>query len=144
MVSPREVAAAVVDPELPMLTIADLGMLRDVTVRDGRVVVSITPTYSGCPAFEAIRAELRRRLAEAGFPDAEIRTVLSPPWSTDWISDAGRRALAEHGVAPPGEPDCPVCGSHHTRERSRFGSTPCKALRGCTACGEPFENVKEF
>jgi ring-1,2-phenylacetyl-CoA epoxidase subunit PaaD len=154
----RAVAETVCDPELPMLTLADLGVLRDVTVDDdGTVAVTITPTYSGCPAMGAMRADLHRRLRNAGFDRVEVRTVLSPPWTTDWITDAGRRKLAEHGIAPPGpapsrrplqlvaEPvavDCPVCGSPETEERSAFGSTPCKALRGCLACAEPFEHVK--
>ncbi|HEY8371901.1 MAG TPA: 1,2-phenylacetyl-CoA epoxidase subunit PaaD [Pseudonocardiaceae bacterium] len=160
----REIAEQVLDPELPVLTLADLGVLRDVTVaEDGRVVVTITPTYSGCPALEAMRDELRSRLTAAGFPDVEVRTVLYPPWTTDWISEEGRRKLAEHGVAPPRrigprpagpvplrlEPPsatvrCPRCGSPNTVELSRFGATACKALRRCTDCAEPFEHVKEI
>lgn len=160
---PRAVAATVTDPELPMLTLADLGVLRAVeTAADGTVVVSITPTYSGCPAMDAMKADLTRRLHEAGYPDVEVRTVLSPPWSTDDITPAGRCALAEHGIAPPGpaprgdapvlvalQPPqrsvaCPRCGSPDTVLVSQFASTACRALRRCPACQEPFEHVKEL
>lgn len=160
----RSAAAAVVDPELPMLTLADLGVLRDVEIGDGdRVVVTITPTYSGCPALAAMRDDLRAELHRAGFGDVEVRTALHPPWSTDWISAAGRRTLAEHGIAPPGpapqratgpvaltlQPSartaaCPHCGSADTDELSEFGATACKALRRCRSCDEPFEHVKEI
>lgn len=157
------VVAEVMDPELPVLTLADLGVLRDVVVEGDRVVVTITPTYSGCPAMAAMRADLRGRLQAAGYADVEVRTVLDPPWTTDWISAAGRRALAEHGVAPPGPAPhrpagpvpltlarpqrtvrCPRCGSAETEETSEFGATACKALRRCRACAEPFEHVKEI
>ena len=160
---PRAGAAEVMDPELPVLSLADLGVLRDVATVGERVVVTITPTYSGCPAMAAMRAELTARLHAAGYPDVEVRTVLDPPWSTDWISPAGRRALAEHGVAPPGPAPrrrpgpvpltlvrpqrtvaCPRCGSADTEETSEFGSTACKALRRCRSCAEPFEHVKEI
>jgi ring-1,2-phenylacetyl-CoA epoxidase subunit PaaD len=154
----------VVDPELPMLTLADLGVLRDVEVgAAGGVVVTITPTYSGCPAMAAMRADLRDALHRAGFADVEVRTALYPPWSTDWISADGRRTLAEHGIAPPGpaprcapgpvpltlQPPartaaCPHCGSADTEELSEFGATACKALQRCRRCAEPFEHVKEI
>jgi ring-1,2-phenylacetyl-CoA epoxidase subunit PaaD len=159
----RAAAAAVVDPEMPMLTLDDLGVLRDVLVDGDGVTVTITPTYSGCPAIEAMRDDLRATLTAAGFARVEVRTVLSPPWSTDWISDAGRTKLAEHGIAPPerigrrragpipltlARPDrsvcCPRCGSSATEELSRFGPTACTALRRCTVCREPFEHVKEI
>ncbi|KAA2264807.1 phenylacetate-CoA oxygenase subunit PaaJ [Solihabitans fulvus] len=159
----REVAEQVADPELPVLTLADLGVLRDVAVRDGRVVVTITPTYSGCPAVEEMRADLRARLAEAGHHDVEVRTVLHPAWTTDWITDRGRRRLAEYGIAPPSRigpraagpvplnltppsrrVPCPRCGSPRTEELSHFGSTACKALRRCADCREPFEHLKEI
>jgi ring-1,2-phenylacetyl-CoA epoxidase subunit PaaD len=154
----RAVAEAVPDPELPLLTLADLGILRDVAIEGARVIVSITPTYSGCPAMGAIRADLARRLVQAGFADVDVRTVLHPPWTTDWISAEGRRKLAENGIAPPGPapshprpltlrrrpPDvaCPHCDSLDTAEVSAFGATACKALRRCNECGEPFEHVK--
>ncbi len=157
MVSAREVAAGVQDPELSMLTIADLGVLRDVREEAGHVTVEITPTYSGCPAMGAIRTDIVRRLNEAGYLDVEVRTALHPAWTTDWITPDGKRKLAEHGIAPPGsaprhrvtlmlgrrEPaTCPRCGSSATVEVSRFGATACKALHRCTACDEPFESVK--
>ncbi|WP_283138903.1 1,2-phenylacetyl-CoA epoxidase subunit PaaD [Rhizohabitans arisaemae] len=157
----REVAAEVVDPELPMLTLADLGVLRDVAVDpDGAVTVSLTPTYSGCPAMAEMRAAVTARLQAAGFADVRLRTVLNPPWTTDWITPAGRRKLAEHGIAPPGRAPgpvpvaltltrraavpCPRCGSADTTETSRFGATSCKALRRCRSCLEPFEHLKEI
>jgi ring-1,2-phenylacetyl-CoA epoxidase subunit PaaD len=161
----REVAAAVPDPELPMLTVADLGILRDVEVEPGgqRVTVWVTPTYSGCPAMAEIRADLARSLATAGFADVEVRTVLSPPWSANWITAAGRRKLAAAGIAPPGPVrrsasgpvpltlgapgqrlTCPACGSDTTQRTAAFSGTACKDLYRCLACGEPFEHVKEI
>ncbi|HEX2075539.1 MAG TPA: 1,2-phenylacetyl-CoA epoxidase subunit PaaD [Geodermatophilus sp.] len=161
---PRTVAEAVLDPELPLLTLADLGVLGEVrTEDDGTVVVEITPTYTGCPAMGVIRADLVRALHAAGFPDVDVRTVLSPPWSTDRITGEGRRKLAEAGIAPPGPAparppgpvplrlgptsrtaDCPLCGSPDTEELSEFGATACTALRRCRACREPFEHLKEI
>ncbi|MGW7658910.1 1,2-phenylacetyl-CoA epoxidase subunit PaaD [Streptomyces sp. NPDC054756] len=158
----RHIAAQVPDPELPMLTLADLGVLRDVeTTEDGTVVASLTPTYSGCPAMAEMRADVAARLRAAGYPRVEIRTVLDPPWSSDWITPAGRAKLAEHGIAPPGPAPrggsvalvlsptrhavaCPRCGSADTEETSRFAATSCKALWRCRACTEPFEYVKEI
>ena len=159
-VTARAVAESVPDPELPMLTIADLGILRDVTVDGEWVIVSITPTYSGCPAMGAIRADVAGRLHEAGFADVDVRTALQPAWTSDWITAAGRRKLAENGIAPPGQAPaphhpvplrlerrpprvvCPHCGSPDTSETSAFGATACKALHRCNACAEPFEQVK--
>jgi ring-1,2-phenylacetyl-CoA epoxidase subunit PaaD len=152
----REVLEAVVDPEIPVLTIADLGILRDVSVDEGRVTVTITPTYSGCPAMDTIRADVRTALAGAGYHDVEVRTSLSPAWTTDWMSEQGRRKLVEFGIAPPGEAPrrgdgpvpvtlsvrCPRCGSAQTRESSRFGSTACKSLWVCADCLEPFDHFK--
>jgi ring-1,2-phenylacetyl-CoA epoxidase subunit PaaD len=148
----RELVAAVPDPELPMVTIGNLGILRAVWVgAEGRVVVEITPTYSGCPAMDAIRADVRARLAAAGYHDAEVRLVLAPAWTTDWITPAGRTALSRHGIAPPNPAGpvplrlsvrCPQCGSPDTYEISRFGSTACKALWSCRTCLEPFDHVK--
>jgi ring-1,2-phenylacetyl-CoA epoxidase subunit PaaD len=158
----RDVAAAVVDPELRALTIEDLGILRDVTVdgATGHVTVTITPTYSGCPAMDVIRTDIRRALAGAGYDDVEVRTVLGPAWSTDWITPAGRAKLEASGIAPPGRARpgpagrgrvaltlsvrCPHCGSPDTEELSRFGSTACKALWRCRACTEPFDHVKSI
>ncbi|MCI2416489.1 phenylacetate-CoA oxygenase subunit PaaJ [Saccharopolyspora sp. K220] len=160
----RAVAESVTDPELPVLTLADLGVLRDVEMtHDGVVVVSITPTYSGCPAMHEMRTDLTRRLSEAGFTDVEVRTVLDPPWTTDWISAAGRQKLADYGIAPPSAAPqrasgpvaltltpprarirCPQCGSLDTEQVSRFSSTACKALYRCRSCHEPFEHIKEI
>ncbi len=147
-------AAAVVDPEIPVLTIADLGVLRDVTVRDGTVEAVITPTYSGCPAMTMIALEIELALARAGFASVKINTALAPAWSTDLMSEAGKAKLREFGIAPPvGKAGrralfgadavaCPRCGSEHTERISEFGSTACKALYRCRACAEPFDYFK--
>lgn len=150
----RELAGAVPDPELPMITIGQLGILRGVRLAGEQLVVTITPTYSGCPALAAIEADLRRALAGAGFADVRVETVLAPAWSTDDITPEGRRALAEAGVSPPdpvrGAAEvplgvrCPQCGSLETVEFSRFGSTACTSLWRCRSCGEPFSRVKPF
>lgn len=148
-----QVAASVPDPELPVLTIADLGILRDVTEYEGgRVHVQITPTYSGCPAMETIRTDLIDALGLAGYWHVDVEFVLAPAWTTDWMTDEGRRKLEQYGVAPPpprGGPvplvlsvRCPRCGSSDTRESSRFGSTACKALWVCRTCREPFDHFK--
>jgi len=157
----RALVADVPDPEVPVLTIDDLGVLRDVELdHAGRVTVTITPTYSGCPAMDAITADVGTRLSDAGHLDADVRLVLTPAWTTDWMSDAGRRKLLDYGIAPPsgrgpvgpgtGAPvpltlsvRCPLCGSPDTRELSRFGSTACKSLWRCDACLEPFDRFKD-
>lgn len=163
MVTAQSIVERVGDPELPMLTLADLGVVREVSEEGGTVVVTITPTYTGCPAMDAMRDDLVHALTTAGYREVEIRTVLSPPWSTDWISENGKRKLAEAGIAPPGSAPvrargpvplllespaghvrCPRCGSMDTEEQSRFGATACKALRRCWACREPFEHIKEI
>ncbi|MET8080974.1 1,2-phenylacetyl-CoA epoxidase subunit PaaD [Streptomyces sp. NPDC005303] len=174
MVTPSErawrTAREVPDPELPMLTISDLGVLRGVEVaQDGTVVARLTPTYSGCPAMAEMRAEVAARLRAAGFPEVEVVTALDPPWTTDWISAEGGRKLTAHGIAPPGArqaPDrgtepvrlpmplfrppassavpCPRCASPDTEEISHFGSTACTALRRCHVCLEPFEHIKDL
>jgi ring-1,2-phenylacetyl-CoA epoxidase subunit PaaD len=159
----RTIAASVPDPELPQLTVADLGILRDVSVTGRRVVVTITPTYTGCPALHEIRNELRHRLRNAGFDDVDVRTSLRPAWTSDWITAAGRAKLAAAGIVPPQVvPDrppgpipltltrpaprvrCPHCASEDTTRQSEFGATACRALYRCTSCGEPFEHVKEI
>ena len=149
-----DIAAQVLDPELPVVTIEDLGILRDVTEDDqGRVHVQITPTYSGCPAMETIRADLVDVLSQAGFRQVCVEFVLAPAWTTDWMTDAGRDKLAAYGVAPPAlradgpvplvlSVRCPQCGSLDTRESSRFGSTACKSLWVCRSCREPFDHFK--
>ncbi|GAA5177457.1 phenylacetate-CoA oxygenase subunit PaaJ [Rugosimonospora acidiphila] len=151
--TPRDVVAAVVDPELQVLSIEDLGVLRAVEMDGaGRIIVTITPTYSGCPAMEMIRADIRTALAGAGYPEVEIVTALAPAWSTDWISESGRTKLSSAGIAPPGRVagpvpltlsvKCPRCGSLDTERLSEFGSTACKALWRCRSCHEPFDQVK--
>ncbi|HET9969375.1 MAG TPA: 1,2-phenylacetyl-CoA epoxidase subunit PaaD [Streptosporangiaceae bacterium] len=157
----RAIAGAVPDPELPMVTVADLGILRDIGADGGRLVVTITPTYSGCPAMREIAHDLRRRLAAGGFTEVTVRTALAPPWSSDWITAEGRRKLREAGVAPPHparrgpvpltlttirrEPvTCPQCGSGSTTQTAAFGGTACKALYRCDSCREPFEYVKDI
>jgi ring-1,2-phenylacetyl-CoA epoxidase subunit PaaD len=143
-----------VDPEIPVLTLEDLGVLRGVERSEGRIVVKLTPTYTGCPATLAIQLAVEAALAEAGFSDARVETVLSPPWSTDDITEEGRRKLTEFGIAPPGRGAgarglfaqetvaCPKCGSTATARISEFGSTACKALWRCEACSEPFDYFK--
>lgn len=149
----RAVVAGVLDPEIPVLTIQDLGILRDVRVDDsGQVHVVITPTYSGCPALEAIEAAVVQALHDAGHHDVDLTTVLAPAWTTDWISADGKRKLQEYGIAPPGRASgpmllelsvrCPQCGSLSTHETSRFGSTACKSLWVCDSCREPFDHFK--
>ncbi|MFB8189831.1 1,2-phenylacetyl-CoA epoxidase subunit PaaD [Microbacterium sp. NPDC055988] len=150
------IAAGVPDPEVPVLTIEDLGVLRAVEADGDRVWVDITPTYSGCPAMDTIRDDVILALTAAGFDRVEVRLVLSPAWTTDWMSDAGKAKLAAYGIAPPSgraavstgpirlalSVRCPRCGSLDTREVSRFGSTSCKALFECRACLEPFDHFK--
>ena len=147
-------AAQVVDPEIPVLTIADLGVLREVTVTDDGVEVAITPTYSGCPAMNMIALEIELALEREGIRNPKIRTVLSPAWTTDWMSEQGRQKRREYGIAPPqagggrralfGEQQvaCPQCGSADTEVLSEFGSTSCKALWRCKSCREPFDYFK--
>ena len=157
----RAVAAAVPDPELPMVTVADLGILRDVAAEGDGLVVTITPTYSGCPALHEIARDLRRRLAASGYAEITMRTALAPAWSSDWITAEGRRKLSAAGIAPPhaasarsgpvpltlsvtrSEPvACPRCGSQVTTQTAAFGASACKALFRCETCREPFEYVK--
>ena len=131
------------DPEIPVLSITDLGIVRGVLSDPPRVMIS--PTYTGCPATVAIEMMIREALDRAGFGDVHIERVLFPPWSTDWISERGRERLKAYGIAPPdpsATAECPLCGSTDTEEVSRFGSTPCKAQWRCKACLEPFERFK--
>ncbi|TQF02315.1 phenylacetate-CoA oxygenase subunit PaaJ [Kitasatospora acidiphila] len=157
-----EIAGAVPDPELPMLTLAELGVLAGVEQEGTAVTVWLTPTYSGCPAIAEMAADVAHRLRAAGFTGADVRLRLDPPWSTDMITEAGRAKLAAAGIAPPGATGsagprgllqlgptrrlvhCPHCDSSDTEELSRFGSTACKALWRCRACREPFERMKEI
>lgn len=147
-------ASAVPDPEVPCVTVADLGILRWVRVEDGTAVAGVTPTYSGCPAVLAIELAVETALLDAGF-EARVERVMSPPWTTDWITEEGREKLRDYGIAPPVEQSgsklalfgetkvaCPKCGSDHTEKLSEFGSTACKAHYRCTACGEPFDYFK--
>ena len=164
----RRIAAEVPDPELPVVTVADLGILRDIKVCNGSLVVIITPTYSGCPALTEIARDLHGRLTGAGLGPVDVRTALAPAWTTDWITGEGRRKLSAAGIAPPGPAPrgpvpltltsgpglpggagpapaaarCPRCGSADTEETAAFSGTACKALRRCRSCGEPFEQVK--
>lgn len=152
---------AVPDPEIPVLNVLDLGIVRHVRWQPSdegheRLHVGITPTYSGCPATEVIRQSIRRALDEGGYPDAVIDEVLAPAWSSDWLTESGRQKLASFGIAPPeralSDPrhilraplpvTCPRCGSRSTQRVSEFGSTPCKAHYRCTACLEPFDYFK--
>jgi ring-1,2-phenylacetyl-CoA epoxidase subunit PaaD len=163
VVTAAAVAARVADPELPMLTLADLGILRGVDESDDGVVVTITPTYSGCPAMQTIQDDLTGALRQAGYARVEVRTVLTPAWTTDWITSAGRDKLAAAGISPPGPAPrrgagpvpltltprrqmiaCPQCGNAETEEIAAFSATACRALRRCPACREPFEHVKEI
>jgi ring-1,2-phenylacetyl-CoA epoxidase subunit PaaD len=148
----------VMDPEIPVLSVVDLGIVRFVRWdADNELHVGITPTYTGCPATEVIQGSVRRALARAGYESARIDTVLSPPWTSDWLSPEGRRKLAAFGIAPPAQPvssprrlfaepvvTCPKCGSDSTQKVSEFGSTPCKAHYRCTECLEPFDYFKCF
>lgn len=146
------------DPEVPVLSIVDLGIVRDVELAADGVTIVITPTYSGCPAMRVIEDDIVRALGDHGIEHARIRTVYSPPWTTDWLSADAKRRLEEYGIAPPGrvesqaelvplrrrasEVRCPFCRSTRTRERSEFGSTACKSLWYCEECRQPFEAFK--
>jgi ring-1,2-phenylacetyl-CoA epoxidase subunit PaaD len=144
------------DPEIPVLSVVDLGVARAVHARDEHVEVVITPTYSGCPAMDTITHDIRRTLVEHGLADATVTTQLAPAWTTDWLSDDGRRKLADYGIAPPAQAStdkrallgevpaiaCPRCGSQRTERLSEFGSTACKALYRCLDCVEPFDYFK--
>lgn len=146
------------DPEVPVLSIVELGIVRDVAVEAETVTVTVTPTYSGCPAMHAIEAEIRSALLGAGFARVELKTVYAPAWTTDWISQPARDKLRAYGIAPPGLATvelvplgrtpiriaCPFCGSPDTSLESEFGATACKSLHRCHACQQPFEHFKAF
>ena len=142
----------VCDPEIPVLTIIDLGIVRDVKYESGVANITITPTYSGCPAMDAISIDIRFKLIEHGFTNIKITSVLSPAWTTDWMSENGKRKLNAYGIAPPrlvadgitsvNILQCPQCHSTNTKLISQFGSTACKALYQCNDCKEPFDYFK--
>jgi ring-1,2-phenylacetyl-CoA epoxidase subunit PaaD len=156
----RRLVSEVMDPEVPVLSVVELGIVRDVVVADdGHVTVTVTPTYSGCPAMHVIEEEIRAALAAGGFADATVRTVYQPAWTSDWIPPAAREKLRAYGIAPPGPRDaddgglvpllrrrervpCPYCGSRNTELRSEFGSTACKSTLVCHDCRQPFEQFK--
>jgi ring-1,2-phenylacetyl-CoA epoxidase subunit PaaD len=153
-----DILTEVKDPELPMIDIVELGIVRAVVMDEDGVRVDVTPTYSGCPAMQVIERDIVSTLAAHGFAEARVNTIYSPAWTTDWMSDAGRRKLEDFGIAPPARGRdrldgpgtvaltlsvrCPQCGSPDTRELSRFGSTACKALWVCSTCREPFDHFK--
>ncbi|BCW76845.1 1,2-phenylacetyl-CoA epoxidase subunit PaaD [Arthrobacter sp. NicSoilB11] len=153
-----DIAATVVDPEIPVLTIADLGILRNVDVQGNTVTVTITPTYSGCPAMDAIRDDVYAAFKKEGYADVHVDLVLAPAWTTDWMTEAGKQKLQQYGIAPPTGHSkagghsgpvrlslavkCPQCNSLNTKELTRFGSTSCKALYVCQDCKEPFDYFK--
>jgi len=153
----RQILGTVCDPEIPVLTIVDLGILRDLKINDDHIEVIITPTYSGCPAMDMIAMNIKLALLEHGYKNIIITSVLSPAWTTDWMSEAGKRKLKAYGIAPPNPTQivcdtklfarseaiqCPLCNSYHTKLISQFGSTPCKALYQCQDCREPFDYFK--
>ncbi|MDB5230398.1 MAG: paaJ [Chitinophagaceae bacterium] len=148
---------SVCDPEVPVLSVIDLGIIRNIEIENDKVIVTITPTYTGCPAMDVISMSIRMALLEKGFKNIQIKSVLSPAWTTDWVSEKGKEKLAAYGIAPPNtkqvvcSPDafaeeeaiqCPRCRSYHTKLVSQFGSTACKALYQCEDCKEPFDYFK--
>ncbi len=142
----RQILSTVPDPEIPVLSVLDLGIIRSIEeTPDGGLRIEVSPTYSGCPATAMIEADIRTALQNAGFPSVQIVEVLSPPWTSEWISAEGHRKLRDYGISPPtaaATPVCPRCGSADTELISEFGSTPCKALHRCHACLEPFDRFK--
>ncbi len=142
----REWLSEIPDPEIPAVSVTDLGIVREVEARDGSVTVVVTPTYSGCPATAAISLQIDAALRDRGISRVEVQQRLSPPWTTDWISEEGRAKLESHGIAPPnpagGPRRCPLCRSTSVERVSQFGSTPCKAQWRCRDCLEPFDYFK--
>lgn len=144
----------VCDPEVPVLTILDLGVVRNVEINEGEVTITITPTYTGCPAMGMIEMNIKAAMEEAGFANTKIKMVLAPAWTTDWLSEAGKQKLKAYGIAPPQtkarietlledvDVNCPLCDSNNTTKISDFGSTACKALYKCDSCLEPFDYFK--
>jgi len=134
------------DPEIPVISVVDLGIVRDVSWQGERLNVAVTPTYSGCPATSVISIEIETALRKRGLDNVEITTQISPPWTTDWMTDAGRRKLHDYGIVPPnpsgGPESCPRCNAKSVARVSQFGSTPCKALWRCEECLEPFDYFK--
>ncbi len=146
-----DLLSSVVDPEIPVLSLQDLGVLRDISVTDDVIEVTITPTYAGCPAMNTMQADIENKLAEAGYQQVTVRQSLSPAWTTDWMSENGREKLRRYGIAPPATSacgqqkstiECPQCGSAEVKRISEFGSTACKALYQCKDCLEPFDYFK--
>ena len=146
-----ELLSEVCDPEIPVLTLQDLGVLRDISVTDDEVKVTITPTYAGCPAMDTMRSDIETTLAQAGIQNVTVQQSLSPAWTTDWMSESGRQKLRAYGIAPPvtttcgrqtGQIECPQCNSAEVKLISEFGSTACKALYQCQDCLEPFDYFK--
>ncbi len=160
MLSPDEVYGVlntVMDPEVPVISVVELGIVRDVAIQNDAVTITITPTYSGCPAMREIEADILTALLARGVHDVNVKLVLSPAWTTDWIGPEAREKLRAYGIAPPGraEPQglitltrarvavqCPFCGSNDTRLQSEFGSTACKAIHVCNSCRQPFDEFK--
>jgi ring-1,2-phenylacetyl-CoA epoxidase subunit PaaD len=155
----RAILDSVKDPEVPVVSVIELGIVRDVSVDGTRVAITITPTYSGCPAMREIEQDIRAALTAAGIGDVTLETVYAPAWTTDWIGADAREKLRRYGIAPPGRAEhgglvmlahrradvaCPRCGSHDTALQSEFGSTACKAIHVCNACREPFDEFKAF
>lgn len=155
----RAILDEVKDPEVPVVSVVELGIVRDVSVDGAHVTITITPTYSGCPAMREIEQDIRAALTAAGIGDVTLETVYAPAWTTDWIGPGAREKLRAYGIAPPGPVEhgglvtlsrrragvaCPRCGSHDTALQSEFGSTACKAIHVCNACGEPFDEFKAF
>lgn len=144
----------VADPEMPVVSIVELGIVRDVKLEGDRVEIVLAPTFSGCPALSAIQNNVRDKIKSLGFADVDVRLSFKPPWTTDWISEAGRRKLERMGIAPPGKHGgdvltvlelpsrCPYCGSLNTTRRNSFGPTPCRAIYFCNNCVQPFERMK--
>lgn len=154
-----EALASVMDPEVPVLSVVELGIIREVSVVGDSVTVTVTPTYSGCPAMRVIEDEITAALEASGFPKVEIKTVYAPAWTTDWIAEPAREKLRAYGIAPPANVEaeqlvplgrvvrtvaCPNCGSSNTSLKSEFGATSCKSLHVCLSCREPFEHFKAF